>query len=152
MFEKMENFSLKIYCDGGARGNPGPAASSFVVEKQGKVIHKESKFLGTGTNNVAEYNAVVLAVNWLDKNFNFPGEKVLVVLDSELVARQLSGTYKIKNENLRNLFYTIKNLEEKISTKIIYISVPRSKNKIADFLVNKTLDENTKSFHVSHEK
>lgn len=134
---------LKIYCDGGARGNPGPAAAAFVVEKNGKVIHKQVKFLGHATNNYAEYSAVILGLAWVSKNVIDLSEQVVFVLDSELVASQLSGIFKIKNESLRNLYFTAKNIEKKITAKIRYVSVPRTKNKIADFLVNRTLDENS---------
>jgi|SRR3990172_1603829 len=136
----MEN-TLKIYCDGGARGNPGPAAAAFVVEKNGKVIYKEAKFLGEQTNNAAEYSAVLAGMGWLEKSKNPPSE-VYFVLDSELVAKQLAGLFKIKNENLRNYFFSIKELEKKISSRIFFTAVPRSKNKLADLLVNKVLDEN----------
>ena len=133
---------LIIYCDGGARGNPGPAASSFVVEKDGRVIYKGTKFLGSTTNNVAEYNAVLLALSWLSENssIQYPISNVKFILDSELVAKQLSGLYKVKNPNLKKLFATAKDLEQKIKMKIFYSAVPRTKNKLADFLVNETLD------------
>ncbi len=138
------NDKLMIYCDGGARGNPGPAASAFVVEENGKVIYKESKYLGVATNNVAEYTAVIISLNWLVKNQeDFSSDTITFVLDSELVAKQLSGLFKVKNENLRNLFFTIKTLEKKVNKKISYANVLRSKNKIADFLVNEKLDENS---------
>lgn len=135
---------LKIYCDGGARGNPGPGAAAFVVEKDGRVVYKESKFLGTITNNIAEYTAVIQGLKWLGKNqLERYTENIFFILDSELVAKQLSGNFKVKNENLRNLFFTVKSLEKKISRNIFYRSVSRTKNKLADFLVNKTLDENS---------
>lgn len=130
---------LKIFCDGGARGNPGPAASAIVVSKDGKVIFKNSKYLGVATNNVAEYNAVLLGLNYLEKN---PSD-VTFVLDSELVTNQLSGNFKVKNENLKKLFQGIKFLENKLKTKISYTHVLREKNRLADFLVNKALDENS---------
>ncbi len=133
---------LTVYCDGGARGNPGPAAAAFVVERDGRVIHKESRFLGRATNNEAEYAAVLLAVHWLLKNPKNYDTAVLLVLDSELVAKQLSGIFKIKSEKLRNYFFSIKELERKIQAGLFYKSVSRNKNKLADFLVNKTLDEN----------
>lgn len=137
----MEDF-LIIYCDGGARGNPGPAAGAFVVEKNGKVIYKEAKYLGRQTNNQAEYKATLLALQWLSIQPPKPSAKIIVTLDSELVVNQLRGVYKIKNEALRNLYATVKNIEKNIAAGISYRSVPRTKNKIADFLVNKTLDEN----------
>jgi ribonuclease HI len=140
IIQEMERKLTKIYCDGGARGNPGPAASGFVVEKEGKVIFKGSEFLGEATNNVAEYQAVIIALNWLIKNSEKVSEEILFVLDSELVVKQLKGIFKVKNENLRNLFFTVKELESKINLRISYASVPREKNKLADFLVNKMLD------------
>lgn len=134
--------SLKVFCDGGARGNPGPAAAAFVVEKEDKIIFKSAKYLGTATNNVAEYEAVVLAVRWLSQN-NISNDPIYFFLDSELVAKQLGGLFKIKNEKLRSLYYSVKEEEKKISKKIFYSAVPRSKNKLADLLVNKALDENS---------
>jgi len=134
--------SFLVYCDGGARGNPGPAAAAFVVEKNGKVIYKGSELLGRSTNNEAEYAGVILALRWLLKDISEVPKHVVFVLDSELVANQLAGKFKVKNENLRNRFYTAKTLEEKVPAKIIFKTVARTRNKIADFLVNKALDEN----------
>lgn len=137
----MENI-LKIFCDGGSRGNPGPAASAFVVEKEGNVVFKGSKYLGHKTNNVAEYNAVILALRWLNENkTKLSIDKIIFVLDSELVVNQLNGRYKVKNENLRELFFNIKNLIDILKIKINFVSVPRERNKLADFLVNKQLNE-----------
>lgn len=132
-----------IYCDGGARGNPGPAASAFVVEKNRRIIKKESAFIGVATNNVAEYQAVIMALKWLasDTSIMYHVSSIDFILDSQLVARQLNGLYKVKNEILRNLFFTIKTLEKKIKAKINYVSVTREKNKLADFLVNEKLDQ-----------
>ena len=90
---------IRVYTDGGARGNPGPAASAFVVTEDGKTIFKDSKFLGVETNNVAEYTAVLLAIEWLsDKKAK--GE-IIINLDSQLVERQLNGFWKIKSPKLK---------------------------------------------------
>ena len=134
---------LKIYCDGGARGNPGPAAAAFVVERQGKVIFKNAKFLGNATNNVAEYSAVLFAMKWLSNFSNKAFDEVRFVLDSELVVKQLAGLFKIKNENLRSLYFSVKEEEKKIPLRISFAAVPRNKNRLADLLVNRTLDENS---------
>ena len=134
---------LKIYCDGGARGNPGPAAAAFVVEMQGKVIFKNAKFLGKATNNVAEYSAVLFAMKWLSKFSNKTFDEVRFVLDSELVVKQLAGLFKIKNENLRSLYFSVKEEEKKIPLRISFAAVSRNKNRLADLLVNRTLDENS---------
>ena len=130
-----------VYCDGGARGNPGPAAAAFVVEEGGRAIHKEAKFLGEATNNVAEYKGVILALKWISQRKKEMPEKIQFVLDSELVTKQLSGKYKIKNENLRNLYFSAKELENKIPSKVFYLNVERERNRLSDFLVNKKLDE-----------
>jgi len=132
---------LSMYCDGGARGNPGPAASAFVVIKGGKVIHKGSKYLGKATNNVAEYESVLLALEWLNKERRQIEEGIVINLDSELVTNQMSGQYKVKNPKLKELFLKAKKLESKLSSKISYKWSPRSNNRLADYLVNKELDE-----------
>jgi len=139
----MKPATWKVYCDGGARGNPGPAAAAFVVEVNNKVIAKDAKFLGNTTNNTAEYQAAILALKWLAKNGNDLPSEITFVHDSELIARQLAGLYKIKNEGLRNLYFSAKSLEKTITAKIKYVSVPRTHNKIADYLVNRILDENS---------
>lgn len=133
---------ITIHCDGGSRGNPGPAASAFVVyDTNGELIHELGKYLGVTTNNIAEYTAVLLAVKWL-KTAGLGIDEIEFVLDSELVVRQLTGVYKIKNENLRSLALEIAVLTKKLDYKISYRNVLREKNKEADLLVNKTLDEN----------
>jgi len=133
---------LNLYCDGGARGNPGPAASAFVAIQKGKVIHKGSKYLGKTTNNVAEYGSVLLALTWLYENYkNYPDIKITINLDSELVTKQMAGQYKVKNPNLKELYVQGKGIESKLSSKVIYNWTPREKNRLADFLVNKELDK-----------
>lgn len=133
---------LSMYCDGGARGNPGPAASAFVAVKDGKVIHKGSKYLGKATNNVAEYESVLLALDWLNERGSQLEEGIVINLDSELVTKQMSGQYKVKNQKLKELFLKAKKLEAQLSFKISYKWSPRSNNRLADYLVNKKLDEN----------
>ncbi|WKZ25348.1 MAG: ribonuclease HI family protein [bacterium] len=136
---------MTIYCDGGSRGNPGPSASAFVVVDDSKKIeYSESKYLGINTNNVAEYAAVLMAVEWLIKlpvvNEN---SSVVVNLDSQLVERQLNGFYKVKNKNLVKIFNDIKTLIKKYNLKIVFQWGYREKNVLADSLVNKELDVNT---------
>lgn len=133
---------IKIFSDGGSRGNPGPAACAFIVEKEGKIIFSQSKYLGKETNNVAEYSGVILALNWL-KTFSKKTEvnKVYYYLDSLLIVNQLNGLFKIKNENLKKYFNAIKETEKEIPSTIIYKHIYREKNKFADLLVNKTLDK-----------
>lgn len=137
--------SLYIYTDGGARGNPGPAASAFVVKDEDNgVIFKGSKFLGVATNNVAEYSAVILALKWLLENLNsIEFENAFLIVDSELVAKQVNGFYRIKNKKLIKLSAKVFSLRKKINRKVCFIYKERSLNKEADLLVNRTLDSVT---------
>lgn len=138
----MKVEDLLIYTDGGSRGNPGLAACSFVAIYNGKILIKKSKFLNTATNNIAEYNAVILALEWILENRNiFQNKRVLFNLDSELVVRQLNGVYKIKNEELITLSLQIRKLLKEIGREIFFRHIPREENKIADALVNEELDK-----------
>ena len=134
--------TINIYCDGGSRGNPGPAASAFVgFNEEGRVVAKFAKTLGVATNNVAEYKAVLMALTWAVGNWT--GD-VTFFLDSQLIVNQLTGKFRIKNKQLMKIVVEIKSLEESFSGKIRYKHVPREKNKIADTLVNRTLDAEDK--------
>lgn len=131
-----------IYCDGGSRGNPGPAASAIVVtDFGGNVIHSEGKYLGIETNNIAEYEAVLLAVNWLTKQ-EITKEKLQITinLDSQLVERQLNGFYRVRDVNLQKIYNKVKNVIQENNLKINFVWGYREKNKLADSLVNETLD------------
>lgn len=130
---------LIIHTDGGARGNPGPAAVGVVVEQEGKTIHKFGKKIGESTNNVAEYTAVIEAFIYLLSQ-KMTGGKINFFLDSKLVVEQLSGRFKIKNAKLRELFLRIKMLEQEVGGETTYHRVPREQNERADFLVNDALD------------
>jgi len=133
---------MDIYSDGGARGNPGPAASAFIVLDDGNVIYKDSKFLGKATNNVAEYQGVLLALAWLvNSSIQYPVSSIRFFMDSELIVHQINGHYKVKDKKLKELFLEVQAFLKKIQPKIIFKNIPRTKNKLADFLVNKTLDE-----------
>jgi len=131
---------IQIYCDGGARGNPGPGACAFVVIKDKKIIHEESIFLGVVTNNIAEYNGVLNALRWLQENNSY--SLIRFYLDSQLVVNQLNGVYKIKNDNLRKLRFTISELEKRIHSDLSYQYIPRERNKHPDKLLNEEIDEN----------
>jgi len=131
---------VSIYVDGGSRGNPGRAAAAFVVIEDGKIISKKGFFLGTKTNNEAEYSSVIYALKWLVERSESL-DKVNVFLDSELVTKQLRGEYKMKSKNLMPLLAKARSLEKIIYSKIIYKNVPREKNRLADRMVNKVLDE-----------
>ncbi|MBL7047787.1 MAG: ribonuclease HI family protein [Candidatus Marinimicrobia bacterium] len=134
--------NLVIYTDGGARGNPGPAASGVVIfDDQEKILGEYSEFLGEATNNQAEYRAIVLA---LEKAIELEGEKIILYSDSELVIKQLNHKYKVKDSKLSALFVEIWNLAQNFNS-IEYQHVPREKNKLADAQVNKCLDQHLHS-------
>ena len=129
--------NLKIYTDGGARGNPGPAAIGVVLKNEsGETIKELGRYIGEGTNNDAEYQALIAGIKAAaEKN----ATEIDCFVDSELIARQLNGEYKVKNERLRNYWYQVKKLSEKFE-KVQYIHVKRDKNFEADALVNQVLD------------
>ena len=134
------NADFTIYADGGARGNPGPAAYGFVIyDEHGSNIYEEGRGIGNATNNVAEYSAVIAALKYV-LSIKYKVLSIKFFLDSQLVAEQLSSRWKIKNENLRNLYFTTRELEKKIGAKFTYSSVPREQNQEADRLVNLALD------------
>ena len=131
---------LKIFTDGGARGNPGPGAGAFVaLDEEGIVFDRGGIFLGVTTNNQAEYNGVLLAFNFLKKLPEKP-EVVNFFLDSELITNQLLGRYKIKDMKLQALVAQIKEIERELRIRINYSHIPRSENKLADLMVNRTID------------
>lgn len=133
---------ISIFSDGGSRGNPGPAAYAFVVIKNGKTIYENSSFIGNTTNNVAEYKGAREAVRWIKENEKkLKGIEVNIYLDSQLVVKQLTGEYKIKNKNLILFAREIKNMEKEIDNKIFFNFIKREKNKIADGLLNEKLDQ-----------
>lgn len=129
---------LLLYSDGGARNNPGPAATGFVLKNEdGKVLKKGGRFLGQATNNEAEYQALLDGLR-AAKGFN--PESLTCFLDSSLVVNQLNGTFKIKEPRLRNLVFEVKTLEREFRL-IRYSYIPREENKEADATVNQILDE-----------
>ncbi|TSA46653.1 reverse transcriptase-like protein [bacterium] len=137
----MIHNSLTIFTDGGARGNPGPAALGVVIyNSEGKILKKYGKYLGEKTNNEAEYEAVISA---LESAVALGAETIYFRLDSELVVRQLSGIYKVKNPRMQALIIRARNLETEFK-KINYSHIPREKNQLADELVNAAIDQETK--------
>lgn len=126
---------ITIHTDGGARGNPGPAGIGAVLEyNDEKILLKE--YIGEATNNQAEYKAVIMA---LEKAKELGAEEADVFLDSELVQRQLSEKYKVKNQDLGSLFVKVWNLAQSFK-KVKYIHIYRNDNKEADKLVNEAID------------
>ena len=134
---------LMLYSDGGARGNPGPAAIAYLaVTEVGQIIKADSRFIGEATNNQAEYNALIAALEFAKA---FKAQEVTCHLDSELVAKQLKGEYSVKNFELQKLWRNAQELKGCFK-KISFVNVPRSNPYIqrVDVLVNKTLDEESK--------
>lgn len=136
---------LTVYTDGASRGNPGLSGYGFVIKDEtGQIIKEDSGFLGTTTNNVAEYTAVLKAFEYLVENFPQGNLKILVTADSRLIIEQLSGRFKIKSPHLQGLFFQIRKLEGRLG-KISYTHVIREQNKEADALANLGIDRNFKS-------
>lgn len=130
---------LKIYTDGGALNNPGPAASAFVVYLNSKIIHQASFGIGNNTNNFAEYTAVVKTFEWLIKNKTAGIIKINFFSDSNLMVNQLNGLFKIKNAAIREFVLKIRSLEQELNIPATYKYIPREQNQLADSLVKKTL-------------
>ncbi|MCL5407167.1 MAG: ribonuclease HI family protein [Patescibacteria group bacterium] len=134
-----------IFSDGGARGNPGPAGIGCVIQNA-NLKSQISKYIGTTTNNQAEYTAVIEALKWVIANHTVTATSQVAVeveffLDSELVVEQLNGRYKVKNEGLKPLFWQIRDLIMQLGGKVTFKHIPREQNKEADKLVNLAIDK-----------
>ena len=133
-----------IYTDGGSRGNPGPAGMGVVVaNEKGKMVKEYSGFLGVKTNNEAEYEAVIFGLKKIKALLGkekIKNTEIEFRLDSELVARQLEGFYKIENEKLAPLFLKIWNLKIDFG-RIYFKHIPREQNMEADRLANEAMDK-----------
>ena len=150
--------NLIIFTDGGARGNPGPAAVGVVIKSEEKIITQFGKKIGETTNNVAEYTAVVEALRWIRDNkilrnedikggktknpsiSQFPNFLISFYLDSKLVVNQLKGLFKIKDAKMQELAFQVHKLENEINLEIRWNLIPREQNKLADAMVNQALD------------
>jgi ribonuclease HI len=125
-----------VFTDGGARGNPGPAAVGAVIQGVDNKVQKYSKYIGKATNNQAEYQAGVLG---LQKAKSLGAKVIDCFLDSELVVKQLNHQYKVKNKDLGPFFLKIWNLSQSFK-EVNFHYIPREQNKEADKLVNLALD------------
>ncbi|MEW6610571.1 MAG: reverse transcriptase-like protein [Patescibacteria group bacterium] len=136
----MKN-NLIIYTDGGARGNPGPAAIGYVVFviKKGETLHelmRKGEAIGIATNNQAEYRALIAALEYI---LTLHPDALEVRLDSELVGKQLRGEYRVKDKDLKPLYAQVTKLAQRVA-HMTYTIIPRELNKDADREVNKALD------------
>ena len=128
---------LFLNTDGGARGNPGPGAIGIVLKTEdGKKIFELGKFVGNSTNNEAEYRAIV---SGLESALEHGATQLVCRLDSELVVKQLTGLYKVKDKRMREYWNRAKDIEKNFK-KVEYTHVPRSENSEADGIVNEVLD------------
>ena len=127
----------RLFTDGGARGNPGPAAYAYVLEAEDDtVLASEGQPIGVATNNVAEYRALVAG---LERAAELGIDELEVVSDSELLVKQMRGEYKVKNEALRDLNDQAAGLATRFQ-RVVYTAVRREHNELADRLVNEALD------------
>jgi ribonuclease HI len=128
---------LTIYTDGASRNNPGEAGAGVSIMSHGRPLEGISRYLGTTTNNIAEYTAAIIG---LERAVQLGASKVRLFADSELMVKQLNGLYKVKNEGLKPLHARVKELIARIgSVEVQYI--PREQNRDADALANKAIDE-----------
>jgi ribonuclease HI len=128
----------RLFTDGGARGNPGPAAYAYVLEgSDGAVLAARGEAIGIATNNVAEYRALVAG---LERAAETGVDELEVVSDSELLVKQMRGEYRVKNAALRELSLEAARLARAIG-RVTYRAVRREENELADRLVNEALDE-----------
>ena len=129
--------TAKLFTDGGARGNPGPAAYGYVLESgDGTVLAAHGESIGIATNNVAEYSALIAG---LERAVELGLGELEVVSDSELMVKQMRGEYKVKNQALRELSLRAREVAA-IVGEVRYTAVRREHNKLADQLVNDALD------------
>ena len=131
------------YTDGGARGNPGPAAIGvYIVDANGKAIREIKQAIGNSTNNFAEYNGVLVALQTLKALYGKKTKdmQIEIRMDSELVKKQLNGEYQIKEPGLVPFYMEIHNLRVSNFPNLTLTHVPRAQNKEADRLVNEALD------------
>ena len=129
--------NTRLFTDGGARGNPGPAAFGYVIEAEdGTVLAAHGEAIGVATNNVAEYRALLAG---LERAAEVGVDELEVVSDSELLVKQMRGEYRVKNAALRELVDQAHRLERRLA-RVTYTAVRREHNELADRLVNEALD------------
>ena len=131
---------ITIFTDGGARGNPGPAGAGAVIYKGKEKIADVSEFLGKRTNNYAEYQALILALEAARDVCGFPVPQTVVKMDSELIVKQMKGEYRVKDATLKLLHARVKDTIATAFPDISFMHVRREENKEADALANEAMD------------
>lgn len=135
--------TLRIYTDGGSLNNPGKAASAYLIYQDNQLLVKEGKKIGINTNNIAEYQALIMAwekiVELLGRKKTGLIDKIEFISDSQLIVNQLLGIYRVKDGGLKKCYLRVKELEKKVNIKTTYIHVLRERNTQADALVKQTL-------------
>lgn len=136
--DQSSYYKLKIYADGGSRGNPGPSASGYVVlDDNNKILVDKGLYLGVTTNNQAEYTALKLA---MEESLKLGARELDVYMDSLLVINQMKGVFKVRNRDLWPIHDAIKKMTQQFK-KVTFQHVPRELNKLADAAVNRALDD-----------
>lgn len=130
---------LNVFIDGASRGNPGPAGVGVIIYDNGVVIKEVSESIGLTTNNVAEYSALIRA---LKECKELEADEIDVKTDSELVYKQVTGQYKVKNSNIKSLFEEVRQLISNFS-KCAIAHIPREQNSIADKLASQATKKQT---------
>ena len=131
---------VRVFTDGAARGNPGPAGAGVHLEDEhGAAVDEAFAFLGEATNNVAEYRALLLG---LERARKLGVQEVEIRSDSELVVRQLTGEYRVRNADLLELYRQVVELERAFQ-RVEYVHIPRAQNRAADRLANRAIDLTT---------
>ena len=131
---------VQVYSDGGARGNPGPAAVGVLIcDVKGEILQEHQETIGEATNNIAEYTGVLVGLELAAK---LGAREIQYFVDSQLVAHQLSGKYRVKTPHIQSLVRQVKE-KEKLFSHVTFTQIPRTHERIryADRLVNKALDE-----------
>jgi len=137
--KEIIKMKLRVYSDGASKGNPGPSAIAFIIfSEDGRPLKKYSKCVGFKTNNQAEYEALISALEHASKITN---QEVVCCMDSELVVKHLNGEYKVRNLNLKTLWLKVNDLKHKFR-KTSFLHLPRMDNYIqeVDRLANQALD------------
>ena len=135
--EEAKSPGVVLYTDGAARGNPGPAGIGVLARRGDREIFEISRYIGVATNNIAEYSAVIAG---LEKAVDLGLGELTVMMDSELVVRQLNGRYRVRNAKLRELHARAGKAAEALG-RCCFVHLPREQNRAADSLANRALDQ-----------